>query len=99
MKQGFDQNGIRDYFVPGDKMTRRKRDVYLAKLAKCRAEQGRFPEPLFECPECGECETWCGFDGAGADDGKGFCMHCGKEVEPIDLESLVVPVQGALEFS
>lgn len=97
-------NGIRDYYQPGDTMSRRKREVYMAKLAEnerrhAAGEKAEAIEPMFECPACHECETSSGFDGIGADYGRMFCLNCGVEVEPIDIAVMGRVQQGSLEFT
>ena len=88
-RPGYDKDGIRDYFVPGDPPWRRHSELVKVKWLGGRSE-------LSQCPNCCFVGDGDSFDVMGADEGNLFCNQCGCEFEDVPLEVFKPPQEAML---
>lgn len=78
LRPGYDESGVRDYYLPCDQPGRRRSEV-----VKIDWLRGRYTGSVYQCPECCFVGTDDDFDVLGADDGSLFCNQCGVEFDAV----------------
>lgn len=79
-RPGYDEHGVRDYYLSGDSYWRRRSEAVKAQWAAGKNVS------VVQCTVCCFVGDIDDFDVMGADEGCLFCPSCGVEFEPIDGE-------------